>query len=321
MTTRIRIPRLATSLGLALLVAAGAVVAIPRGLIRSSDFSKIYWVDKFGVSHIVPDTGLIPTYFPNDIIKEIAWNDFMKLPKGGPITAATPPEFYDTATTRITMKTPAVVVPSSAPPPATVRTIERAMGAPPVVKKTETVRSPGGTTTTIETAHGAPPLSKEADDLLPATLEKRVETIRAMPQVVEKKTEVVTKSPVIRRITEVSTPDVVQQRTELITPSAVERKFSFVPSRVVEQRVETSLGAAPIVERKVVRSYGPAPVVERRIETSYGAAPFVERRIETGLGAAPVIETETVTTNPVIMERRVETLMPGLVEEDSNFEY
>lgn len=291
MISRYGVLRLAALLVLTSFLTAGVVNAMVRGLIRSSDFSKIYWVDRFGVSHLVPDTGIIRIYFPSDVIKEIAWSDFMKLPKGGPITAGTPPEFYDSAKTRITMKSPPAMMPSSASPSATIRTIETAMGAPPVVQKTTTVESPGGSTTTVQTSEGALPQTQRSDDLLPATVQKRVVTTRTAPQVVEKKTEVITQPARVERTTTVSTPDVVQERTETVTPALVEKRVSVVPERVVERRIETGLGAAPIVERHV----------------------------ETGLGETRVIETRT--ERPVIVERRIETITPGYVLEESGYEY
>lgn len=289
MFSRIGVLRSAVFVVLALLLAVGAAVAMPRGLIRSSDFSRIYWVDRFGVSHIVPDTGIIRIYFPNDIIKEISWSDFLKLPKGGPITDATPPEFYDSAKTRITMKSPPVDLPESGPPAATIRTIETALGSPPLVKKT-TVKSPQGSTTTVQTLAGASS-SLPPDDLLPATVEKRVVTTKTAPQVVEKKTEIITQPARVQRTTEVSTPDVVQERTELVTPAQVEQRLVTVPPRVVE----------------------------RRIERSFGAAPLIERHVETGVSETRVIETRTL--RPLILERKVETVTPGYVEEESTYEY
>lgn len=283
------LPVLVILLILAPMIGTSSLQAFPKGLIRSSDFSQIYWVDRFGVSHNVSDTGMIPVYFKNDRIKEIAWEDWMRIPKGGPITAATPPEFYDTSTTRINLQGTGVPNPYNATTTTSYRTV---LTQPRVETQTTTTRTPARITSRILRDYQPDPLGR-----MQVTNGSSILDVREQPgtsTTVVRHTE--TMNPVMGQTEETSTRQTVTQReVQVMTPEVTQIGTERMPSTArQEQRTVTTYANAPRAEQRTTTTVT-SPANNQRTVTTYGTSPDGDRRTTTTV-TDPANDQRTVTT-------------------------
>ncbi len=299
------LPVLAILFALVPVICPPGLQAAPRGLIRSSDYSQIYWVDRFGVSHNVSDTGMIPIYFKNDRIKEIAWDEWMKIPKGGPITAGTPPEFYNTSTTRINLRGTGIPKPFN----ATTTTSYRAVRTKPLVEtKTVTTRSAGRITSKVLRNYRGPPEGRlhvevttpEVSQIGPARI----------PSVARQTTTV--SGPVNNRrtVTTYGTPPLGQQNTTTTVtgPAGNSRSVTTFGTPPRDPRTMTRTVTGPAGNSRSVTTIG-TPPLDRRSTTTTVTGPAGNSRSVTTIGTPPLDQRSTTTTvtSPGGNERTVTT--------------
>lgn len=241
---------LAILLALAPMIGPTTLQAFPKGLIRSSDFSQIYWVDRFGVSHNVSDTGMIPVYFKNDRIKEIAWEDWMRIPKGGPITAATPPEFYDTSMTRINQQGTGVPDPYN----ATTTTSYKTVATDPLVEtQTVTTRAPVRIISKVLRNYQASPTGQLQVTNGSAILDIQNELPNTSTTVV-RSTE--TMAPIENQTNETTTRQTVTQRqVEVMTPEVTQIGTAHMPLTARQERRTTTTVTRPADSDRTVTTY------------------------------------------------------------------
>ncbi len=265
---------LAIVLALAPMIGPASLQAFPKGLVRSSDFSQIYWVDRFGVSHNVSDTGMIPVYFKNDRIKEIAWEDWMRIPKGGPITAATPPEFYDTSMTRINLQGTGVPDPYNA---TTITSYKTVVSDPLVETQTVTTRAPVHITSKVLRHYQTSPTGQlqvtngsailDVQEQQPGTSTTVVRSTETMSPVENRTNETTTRQTVTRRQVEVMTPEVTQIGTAHmpLTARLDRRTTTTVTTPANNQRTVTTYSAdTPLA---ILNGGGDSTRTETRTET------------------------------------------------------
>lgn len=234
----------------------------------------------------------------------------MRIPKGGPITAATPPEFYDTATTRINLQGTGVPNPYNATTTTSYKTV---LTQPQVETQTTTTRTPARITSRILRNYQPDPLGRmqvtngssilDVREQQPGTSTTVVRHTETMSPVTGQTEETSTRQTVTQREVQVMTPEVTQIGTERMpstarqeqrtvttyanAPRAEQRTTTTVTSPANDQRTTTTV-TSPANNQRTVTTYGTSPDGDRRTTTTVTEPANGQRTVTTYSNGSPV---------------------------------